>query len=636
MYPSGGGSAGSTSSSMSTVKATNVVMTPTNNSSMSSQAAVTNDAAIAAAQAAAAALSGSRSNRKDKDVHKRQKEKFLMFARVLMKYLEQKDPAMHLQAKAIIKDCSERNKRREKGYESVTTSMRLRLHQVVGEAYWKRAESYLAHFLKEKAKETVDKRQKLQQQRRVKKSNQARKLQQRQLPNATAPPPPASAGASAVAAQGPPQPTTQTISGLVHAVEAKRQTLQTGPTMPPPSSSTNNSSMPPPNTLQHPTATSTSKLPMMPAPTNTSTTTTHPTQQQQQQQQQAALAVAQTASTALSGASSDSNAKDVLKRQKEQFLMFARVLMKYLEQKDPAMHLQAKAITKDCAERNKRQERGYESVTASMRRRLRQVVGEAYWKRAESYLAHFMKEKAKETVDKRQKLQQQRRVIKSNQARKLQQQQLPHATAPPPPPTSAGASAVAAQGPPQPTAQTILGLLHAVEGKRQTLQAGSTMPPPSSYSSTPPPNASQHPTTTSTSKLPIMPALTNTSTTMTQQQQQQAALAAAQAAATALSGSSSNSNDKDVLKRQKEQFLMFARVLMIYLEHKDPAMHLQAKAITKDCAERNKRQEKGYESVTTSMRQRLHQVVGEAYWKRAESYLAHFLKQKAKETVDKR
>jgi len=84
-----------------------------------------------------------------------------------------------------------------------------------------------------------------------------------------------------------------------------------------------------------------------------------------------------------------------MRRQKERFLMFTRVLMKYLESKDPPLHQNVKAIIKDCADRNKRQERGYESVTASMRSRLKEVVGENYWKRAESYLAHFLAQKQK-------------------------------------------------------------------------------------------------------------------------------------------------------------------------------------------------------------------------------------------------
>lgn len=70
------------------------------------------------------------------------------------------------------------------------------------------------------------------------------------------------------------------------------------------------------------------------------------------------------------------------RKKKEQFLMFTRVLIKYLEQKDKNLHAQAKAIIKDCAEKNKRQEPGYESVTESMKRRLRELVGETYWKKA--------------------------------------------------------------------------------------------------------------------------------------------------------------------------------------------------------------------------------------------------------------
>jgi len=80
------------------------------------------------------------------------KERFLMFARVLMKYLEQKDPAVHLKAKAIIRECGEKNKKKVPGYEVVAISMQKRLRDTVGEAYWNRAEAYLNHFLKQKEK----------------------------------------------------------------------------------------------------------------------------------------------------------------------------------------------------------------------------------------------------------------------------------------------------------------------------------------------------------------------------------------------------------------------------------------------------------------------------------------------------
>ena len=57
------------------------------------------------------------------------------------------------------------------------------------------------------------------------------------------------------------------------------------------------------------------------------------------------------------------------------------------------MHTRAKQVIRECAEKNKRKEAGYESVTASMHNRLRATVGDAYWKRAESYLSHFLKQK---------------------------------------------------------------------------------------------------------------------------------------------------------------------------------------------------------------------------------------------------
>jgi len=96
-----------------------------------------------------------------------------------------------------------------------------------------------------------------------------------------------------------------------------------------------------------------------------------------------------------SSSSGSSRERDI-KKQKEKFLMFTRVLIKYLEQKDKRMHQQAKIIIKDCAERNKRQEPGYESVTESMKRRLKELVGDHYWKKANDYLIHFIDQKRRQ------------------------------------------------------------------------------------------------------------------------------------------------------------------------------------------------------------------------------------------------
>ena len=60
------------------------------------------------------------------------------------------------------------------------------------------------------------------------------------------------------------------------------------------------------------------------------------------------------------------------------------------------MHQQAKVIIKDCAGRNKRQEPGYESVTESMKRRLKELVGDYYWMKANEYLIQFIEQKRRQ------------------------------------------------------------------------------------------------------------------------------------------------------------------------------------------------------------------------------------------------
>jgi hypothetical protein len=86
--------------------------------------------------------------------------------------------------------------------------------------------------------------------------------------------------------------------------------------------------------------------------------------------------------------------------------MFTRVLIKYLEGKDANLHTKAKLVIKDCAERNKRGEPGYESVTMAMQRRLKDLVGETYWKKAQEFL-YYMHQKRKQQLLLQQQQQQQ-------------------------------------------------------------------------------------------------------------------------------------------------------------------------------------------------------------------------------------
>ncbi len=80
---------------------------------------------------------------------KQRKEKFLMFTRVLMKYLEQKDPQMHSQAKFVIRECAKKNQGGDPAFASLSKAMQTRLRELVGPTYWKRAEDYLTQFLQQ-------------------------------------------------------------------------------------------------------------------------------------------------------------------------------------------------------------------------------------------------------------------------------------------------------------------------------------------------------------------------------------------------------------------------------------------------------------------------------------------------------
>ena len=86
-------------------------------------------------------------------------------------------------------------------------------------------------------------------------------------------------------------------------------------------------------------------------------------------------------------------------RQKEQFLVFAKVLLRYLEQKNKKMYFEAKAVIQKCVARNKRQEPGYESVTIAMKSRLKPLVGDHYWARAKAHFFQHMKNQNNRSTD---------------------------------------------------------------------------------------------------------------------------------------------------------------------------------------------------------------------------------------------
>lgn len=71
------------------------------------------------------------------ETNKKRKIRFLQFTKILMKLLERFDPALHRNARSMIKDCEERKKRGE--VQSMTDTLKRPLKEVVGPKYWKLA-----------------------------------------------------------------------------------------------------------------------------------------------------------------------------------------------------------------------------------------------------------------------------------------------------------------------------------------------------------------------------------------------------------------------------------------------------------------------------------------------------------------
>lgn len=72
------------------------------------------------------------------------------------------------------------------------------------------------------------------------------------------------------------------------------------------------------------------------------------------------------------------------------FLLFSRILMTYLEVKRCTMYSRAKEEMIDCAKKNEHGYPGYSSLSASMQFRLKELVGDVYWKKAEEIMRNYM------------------------------------------------------------------------------------------------------------------------------------------------------------------------------------------------------------------------------------------------------
>lgn len=99
---------------------------------------------------------------------KQKKEQIVLLTHILLKYLQINDPDKHAEAKEIIRECNIKNQNNEKGYESLTAAVHVRLRQHVSEKIWSRANAYMQHHL-QKREEEAQQQQKQQQQQQQQK-----------------------------------------------------------------------------------------------------------------------------------------------------------------------------------------------------------------------------------------------------------------------------------------------------------------------------------------------------------------------------------------------------------------------------------------------------------------------------------
>jgi hypothetical protein len=103
------------------------------------------------------------------------------------------------------------------------------------------------------------------------------------------------------------------------------------------------------------------------------------------------------ATTAMSAASledppSRSSAVEVVER--ENFLMFIKILFKILEDaREPETRSKAQRIVMECNRRSKQGDPNFYPLMDALERRLRGFVGEAKWRRAHLFLHHYMVKK---------------------------------------------------------------------------------------------------------------------------------------------------------------------------------------------------------------------------------------------------
>jgi hypothetical protein len=248
-------------------------------------------------------------------------------------------------------------------------------------------------------------------------------------------------------------------------------------------------------------------------------------------------------STSTCHASNTTRAKQEKKQQKREFRKFAKWLMKFLEKKDPRIFGKAQAVIRDCEQRKKLGEAGFESVTDSLKVPLRKVVGNTYWREARFRL-HSSLFDVERSLD----------------------------------PISSSSSESDLENFDVPASQP-----HSVASPDPTTRQPLHRPPPSSSRFEPSPLVTQ-----------------------------------------------SVWNLGEESKIRRERFYIILRVLMKYLQTKNRALYARTKEVIHECCARNDRAAEDYGALLESIKRKVKHVVGDTYWRKAESYLSKAILQQAR------
>lgn len=98
-----------------------------------------------------AAIESPKQNDENSVMTKDQKRLFLVFTKVLLKYLETKDPVMFLLAKQTIREAIDHESCSAAGETCSISRMKKRLETLVPKEHWKKSEEFLLQKLQDKS-----------------------------------------------------------------------------------------------------------------------------------------------------------------------------------------------------------------------------------------------------------------------------------------------------------------------------------------------------------------------------------------------------------------------------------------------------------------------------------------------------